>query len=167
VCDGYFENPEATAESFKSGWLHTGDLGFFVDGDLYVCGRAKDLVIVRGRNFYPSDIEWAVGELEKVKRGNVCVFSVPGEDEEKVVVVVEGARGDADDLGAAVKACVLERFGLNVAAIPVIPPGTLPKTSSGKLQRRKTRELYLEGKLPQHRVGGGAGGGTGAAKEDG
>jgi fatty-acyl-CoA synthase len=160
VCDGYFENAEATAESFRGGWLHTGDLGFLSGGDLYVCGRAKDLVIVRGRNFYPSDIEWAVGELERVKRGNVCVFSVPGDDEEKVVVVAEGARADADALGAAVKACVLERFGLNVHAVPVIPPGTLPKTSSGKLQRRKTRELYLADKLPQHRSGA-----AGAAEE--
>lgn len=155
VCDGYFENPEATAEAFQNGWLHTGDLGFTVNGDLFLCGRAKDLVIVRGRNFYPSDIEWAVGELEKVKRGNVCVFSVPGDDEEKVVVVVEGTRSDGEVLGAAVKACVLERFGLNVAAVPVVPPGALPKTSSGKLQRRKTRELYLADKLPQHRAGGG------------
>lgn len=156
VCDGYFENPEATEESFRGGWLHTGDLGFTVDGDLFLCGRAKDLVIVRGRNFYPTDIEWAVGELEKVKRGNVCVFSVPGDDEEMVIVVVEGARHDVEGLGPAVKACVLERFGLNVAEVPVVPPGSLPKTSSGKLQRRKTRELFLGGKLPQHRAGSAA-----------
>jgi fatty-acyl-CoA synthase len=158
VCDAYYENPEASAEAFRGGWLHTGDLGYLSGGDLYVCGRAKDLVIVRGRNFYPSDIEWAVGELERVKRGNVCVFSVPGDDEEKVVVVAEGSRSDAEALGAAVKTCVLERFGLNVHAVPVIPPGTLPKTSSGKLQRRKTRELYLADKLPQHRGAVGAGG---------
>ncbi len=155
VCEGYFENAEATAESFQRGWLHTGDLGFTVNGDLFLCGRAKDLVIVRGRNFYPSDIEWAVGELEKVKRGNVCVFSVPGDEEEKVVVVVEGTRHDGEALAAAVSACVLERFGLNVAAVPVVPPGSLPKTSSGKLQRRKTRDLYLADKLPQHRAGAG------------
>ncbi len=155
VCDGYFENPEATAEAFKGGWLHTGDLGFSVNGDLYICGRAKDVVIVRGRNFYPSDIEWSVGELEKVKRGNVCVFSVPGDDEEKVIVVVEGARADALALEAATKACVLERFGLKVESVPVVPPGSLPKTSSGKLQRRKTRELFLGNKLPQHRAGAG------------
>lgn len=153
VCDGYFENPEATRAAFKNGWLQTGDLGFTIDGDLFLCGRAKDLLIVRGRNFYPSDIEWAVSDLEKVKRGNVCVFSVPGDTEEQVIVVVEGARADTEALAPAVKTCVLERFGLNVADVPVVPPGGLPKTSSGKLQRQKTRELYMHSHLPKHRAG--------------
>ncbi len=85
VTNGYFEDPELTAETCKSlpadppgaaPWLHTGDLGYLAGGGLFVCGRLKDIIIVRGRNYYPSDIEWAVSELPKVRRGSVIAFGV-------------------------------------------------------------------------------------------
>ena len=107
VTKGYYNNPDATAESWKDGWLHTGDLGYTVDGNLYVCGRIKDLIIIRGANYYPQDIEWVVGDLEKVRRGNVVAFSVTDDGTEELVVVAEGNSADASDLRRA----ITEDFG--------------------------------------------------------
>ena len=89
ACSGYWDDPAATEELYRGGWLHTGDLGYLADGRLYICGRIKDLIIVRGANFYPSDIEWAVGELPGVRRGNVAALAVTHEGEEQLAVVVE------------------------------------------------------------------------------
>ena len=78
VCPGYFENPEATSASFPGdGFLHTGDLGYLAGGKLHICGRSKDLIIIRGANFHPQDIEWALAEIDGVRRGNVVAFSAP------------------------------------------------------------------------------------------
>jgi fatty-acyl-CoA synthase len=151
VTAGYFENPEETARAFRDGWLHTGDLGYTIDGDLFVCGRVKDLIIVRGRNYYPSDIEWAVGELPGVRRGNVVAFGADVGGEEHVVVCAEGARSDAAAIAEAVIACVSAQFGLAVHAVEVVPIGALPRTSSGKPQRRKTKQMWASGELARLR----------------
>jgi fatty-acyl-CoA synthase len=151
VCGGYYENPEATAESFPSdGWLHSGDLGYQADGDIYICGRIKDLIIIRGANFHPQDLEWAVGELEGVRRGNAVAFSIQVEGEERLVLAVECASGDAAQVRQRVVARITEGFGLAPYAVATVTLGSLPKTSSGKVQRRKTRDLYLNGQLEQH-----------------
>jgi fatty-acyl-CoA synthase len=160
VTRGYFEEPELTAQSFKplagalegGEWLHTGDLGYLVDGRLFVCGRLKDVIIVRGRNYYPSDIEWAVGDLPGIRRGNVVAFGVDdAQGEEQLVVCCEGASSDAATIQEAAAACITAKFGLRVHEVVVAALASLPRTSSGKPQRRKTRAMYLDGSLPRAR----------------
>jgi fatty-acyl-CoA synthase len=151
VSRGYFDNAEATAETFRDdGWLHSGDLGYLAGGTLHVCGRIKDLIIIRGANFHPQDIEWAVGELEGVRRGNAVAFSVPVDGEERLILAVECASTDAPDVRQRVSARVAEGFGITPHAVAAVSLGSLPKTSSGKVQRRKARDLYLGGQLDEH-----------------
>jgi fatty-acyl-CoA synthase len=151
VSPGYFEAPEANAESFGAeGQLKTGDLGYLVEGKLYICGRKKDLVIIRGANFHPQDIEWSVSELEGVRRGNVVAFSVAIAGEERLVLAVECASGDAPGVCARVTARVNESLGLTPHEVVGVTIGSLPKTSSGKIQRAKARGLYLAGQLERH-----------------
>ncbi|MEM9865267.1 MAG: fatty acyl-AMP ligase [Myxococcota bacterium] len=154
VTAGYFENEAATAEGWREGFLHTGDLGYFADGELFICGRIKDLIIIRGANHYPQDIEWAVGDLDGVRRGNVCAFSIMKDGVEELVVAVEAGRSDAERLRETIPRVVRQGFGLVPADVVVTRVGTLPKTSSGKTQRRKTRALYEAGELPQQRAPG-------------
>jgi len=147
VCAGYYGNDEATRESFRDGWLYTGDLGYLVGGELYVCGRIKDVIIIRGRNYYPQDIEWCVGQIEGARRDNVVAFGVQAEDEERLVVIAEAPRSQVERLHQEIPQRVLEEIGLSVWKVELVGPGTLPKTSSGKPQRRKTKALWLEGRL--------------------
>ena len=151
ICAGDFQEPELTAASFKDGWLHTGDLGYTVDGHVFVCGRVKDIIIIRGRNYYPQDIEWAVGELPGVRRGNVVAFGVDVAGEEQLVVCAEAHQADAEALREAVAQAVTAQFALAVHKVEVVPQGSLPRTSSGKPQRRKTKQMFLEGSLPTAR----------------
>jgi fatty-acyl-CoA synthase len=150
ITSGYFGNPEATAEAWSDGWLHTGDLGYLVDGRLYVCGRSKDLIIIRGANFYPQDIEWAVSDIEGVRRDNVVAFSVMRDGEETLIVSAEGGSADAPALRKAIAAKVAETSGLTVGHVAVVRVGSLPKTSSGKVQRRRTKQLFEAGELEEH-----------------
>jgi len=158
VTKGYFCEADLTANVYKPlagdvdgcPWLHTGDLGYIADGRLFVCGRLKDIIIVRGRNYYPSDIEWAVRELPGIRRGNVVAFGV-GDTEDQLVVCCEGAAADAATIKDATAACIAEDFGLTVHEVVVAPVASLPRTSSGKPQRRKTREMYLDGTLQRAR----------------
>jgi fatty-acyl-CoA synthase len=156
VCAGYFQEPELTSESFRAGpggetWLYTGDLGYTVGGEVFICGRLKDMVIVRGRNFYPNDLEWVVGELPGVRRGNVVAFGVDVNGEEQLVIVAEAFASEAQAVKAAVAKAINESFSLNVHDVVIIPQGTIPRTSSGKPQRRKTKALYLDGTLTRAR----------------
>jgi fatty-acyl-CoA synthase len=145
ICAGYYLDAEKTAAAFKDGWLHTGDLGYLVNGDVFICGRLKDMIIIRGRNFYPNDIEWAVSELESVRRGNVVAFSVPVDGEEALVVCAEGARSSAAELSTQIAQLINEQFSLTPHRVDVVALGALPRTSSGKPQRRKAREMFLAG----------------------
>jgi fatty-acyl-CoA synthase len=150
VSPGYFRNEKATRETFRDGWLYTGDLGYLLDRHIFVTGRIKDLIIYHGRNYHPQAIEWPVGNLPGARKGNVVAFSIPGEDSELVVVVLEKA-GDGDDeaLIQEVKRVAQAEAGLAIHDVVLLPKNRLPKTSSGKLQRRRTRELYLNGELGQ------------------
>jgi fatty-acyl-CoA synthase len=155
VCAGYFRNEEASRAAgmgTPGGWLRTGDLGYLVDGEIYISGRIKDILIVNGRNYYPQSIEWAVEELAGVRKGTAVAFSRPGKASEEVVVALETREQGQEKLRAAVVAKVNDELQLAVADVALIPPGTLPKTSSGKLQRRKTREQYLAGVLGKQGV---------------
>ena len=149
VTAGYYQNPDATAAVFVNGAVRTGDLGFFHGGELYVSGRMKDIVILNGRNFHPQAIEWAAAEVKGVRKGNVVAFSRPGAATEELVLVVERSKDGPTDaeIGEAVANHVREALALPVADVVVLPAGALPKTSSGKLQRRKTRSQYLAGEL--------------------
>jgi fatty-acyl-CoA synthase len=148
VTPGYYKREEATAALFHDGWLCTGDLAYLLDGQLVLCGRIKDVIIVGGRNVFPEDIERAVGGLDGVRAGNVIAFGMDGYKGKESVVVVAEVR--ADDLAAvrlAIRHRTLEVCGLPPRDVMLVQPGTLPKTSSGKLQRAKCRELYLDEEL--------------------
>ncbi len=147
VTPGYFNAPEATAAAYRDGWLHTGDLGYILDGEIYVTGRVKDLIILNGRNVHPQAVEWRAGEVPGVRKGNVVAFSRPGKESEELVVVVETKDEDHERVIADVKKAVREEIGVPPVDVICLPAGSLPKTSSGKLQRRKTRSQYLAGEL--------------------
>ena len=147
VTRGYFQNEDATKALLAGGWLHTGDLGFRVDGTLYISGRQKDLVILNGRNYYPQSIEWEVEQIEGIRKGNVVAFATTGANSEELVVVAETKIVEQELLKAAVQRRVSDAFGIQAREIMLVGPGGLPKTSSGKLQRRRTKQLYEEGTL--------------------
>jgi fatty-acyl-CoA synthase len=148
VTPGYYKRPDATAAMFVDGWLCTGDLGYMLDNELVLCGRIKDVIIVGGRNVFPEDIERAVGPLEGVRAGNVIAFGVEGyKGKETVVVVAEVRAEDTAAVRAAIHHRTIEVCGLPPRDIMLVKAGTLPKTSSGKLQRAKCRELYLNEEL--------------------
>jgi fatty-acyl-CoA synthase len=146
VAAGYYGNPEATAATWKDGWLHTGDLGYLVEGELFVCGRLKDLVIIRGRNFHPHDIESAVRDLPGVRHGNVVAFGTSRRGDETLVVMAETDGADPGALRRALAARVHEAIGLECRPV-LVSRGSLPKTTSGKLQRTKAKRLFEEGIL--------------------
>jgi fatty-acyl-CoA synthase len=157
ISSGYYGEPELTAEAFKTGpdgktWLYTGDLGYTLNGEVFICGRLKDMIIVRGRNFYPNDLEWVVSELPSVRRGNVVAFGVEVDGEEQLVVAAEAFQSDADALKDAVAQAIVASFSLTTHEVVIVPQGTLPRTSSGKPQRRKTKQMYLDGTLARARV---------------
>ncbi len=146
----YFGAPEETSEVLSAdGWLDTGDLGYLLDGQIVITGRAKDLIIINGRNVWPQDLEWtAERELPGLRAGDVAVFSVQSEaDIERVVALVQCRLGDPaarDILAGEVKSLLLARHGLEVHVV-LTPPHSLPQTSSGKLSRSRARTLYLAG----------------------
>jgi fatty-acyl-CoA synthase len=150
VTPGYYRRPDANAELFHDGWLRTGDLAYLLDGQLVVCGRIKDVIIVGGRNLFPEDVERAVGQLEGVRAGNVIAFGVDGDRGRESLVVVAESRAVDDDV-TAVRRLVAERVrdavGVPARDIVLVAPGTLPKTSSGKLQRSLCKRYYRDGRL--------------------
>ncbi|MDA2944527.1 MAG: AMP-binding protein [Actinomycetota bacterium] len=149
VTPGYYKREDATAALFHDGWLCTGDLAYLLDGELVLCGRIKDVIIVGGRNVFPEDIERAVGTLDGVRAGNVIAFGVEGyKGKETVVVVAEVRTDDPDVVREAIHHRTLEVCGLPPRDVMLVHAGTLPKTSSGKLQRAKCREMYLAEALP-------------------
>jgi fatty-acyl-CoA synthase len=149
VTKGYFRNPEATAEVWPDGWLHTGDLGYLAGGELFVCGRSKELIIIRGANYYPQDIEAIVRDLAGIKRGNVAAFGVSEGGDEELVIVAESDGRDAEALRKEIATRIQSETGLVVTRVVLVPVGSLLRTTSGKLQRRKMKQLYERGELPR------------------
>jgi acyl-CoA synthetase (AMP-forming)/AMP-acid ligase II len=153
LMEGYLDDPAATARALRDGWLDTGDLGFLQDGELFLTGRAKDVVILNGRNYAPDEIERAVDGLPGVRTGCAIAASwLPENAEGEVLALfVEAARDAAeDDLAALPERCreaVLGATGLLVGRIEILDPGTLPRTSSGKLRRGEALRLYRAGEL--------------------
>jgi acyl-CoA synthetase (AMP-forming)/AMP-acid ligase II len=133
-------------------WLRTGDLGLYLDGELYITGRIKDLVIVDGRNHYPQDLEATTERASAaVRTGFVAAFSVPGHGGERLVVVAERAPGagrtDPAPVQRAIRAAISRRHGVAVGEVKLVAAGAIPRTTSGKLARRACRTAYLEGRL--------------------
>ena len=164
IAKTYWEAPEATERELQATlagrtdtpFLRTGDLGFLYDGELFITGRIKDMIIVRGANHYPQDIEFTVQDAHPaVRAGCTAAFAVEENGEEQLVVVAEidrGRNGDGPDASPAdvTKAlvrAVAEEHGLRVARVALIPAHTIPKTTSGKIQRRATRRALVEGRL--------------------
>jgi fatty-acyl-CoA synthase len=150
VMVGYFRDPEATAACLVDGWLDTGDMGYMSDGYIYIVGRAKDMIIVNGRNHWPQDIEWAVEQLPGFKQGDIAAFAIttPGGEETPAVLVQCRTSDEAERvrLRDEIRERVRSVTGMN-CVIELIPPRTLPRTSSGKLSRAKARNLYLAGEI--------------------
>jgi fatty-acyl-CoA synthase len=149
IMPGYFGEPEASREVLSGdGWLDTGDLGYLVDDEIVVTGRAKDLIIVNGRNIWPQDIEWAVEARRVVKRGDAAAFSVENEQGERVIVAVL-ARVSGEEarinLARDVAGAVREAIAVDCDVALVAPSVGLPMTSSGKLSRARTKANYLAG----------------------
>jgi amino acid adenylation domain-containing protein len=159
VARGYWGRPAETEETFgarlsgtgEGPFLRTGDLGFMRGGQLFIAGRLKDLIIIRGRNHYPQDIELTVEQSHPSLRPNAgAAFSVEADGEERLVVVHEltpERRLDVDEVARAVRQAIAERHELQAYSVVLIRAGSLPKTSSGKVQRRACRALYLSGEL--------------------
>lgn len=155
VMVGYFRDPETTDACMKDGWLDTGDMGYLSDGYIYIVGRAKDMIIVNGRNHWPQDIEWAVEQLPGFKQGDIAAFAIttPG-GEETPAVLVQCRTSDGEErsrLRDEIRDRVRAVTGMN-CVIELIPPRTLPRTSSGKLSRAKARNLYLSGEIKPYAV---------------
>ncbi|MBW4483043.1 MAG: amino acid adenylation domain-containing protein [Tildeniella torsiva UHER 1998/13D] len=159
VGQGYWQNPQATADTFQaylkdSGagpFLRTGDLGFLHQGELFVTGRLKDLIILRGRNLYPQDLEHTAETSHSALRSGGCAaFTVPVEDAERLVIVQElefRQQPDLDGAIAAIRQAIAATHEVEVYAVALIKPGSIAKTTSGKIQRRACRQAYLTDQL--------------------
>jgi fatty-acyl-CoA synthase len=155
VMVGYFGRTDLTDQVLQNGWLDTGDLGFAHDGELFLCGRHKDIIIVRGANHAPEEFEAALDALDGVRTGcAVAVGFIPtGEDDEALAMLVETASDAAPTLAHDVASRVEERTRIRPAHVELLAPGTLPRTSSGKLRRREARTQWLAGTLaPPNKV---------------
>lgn len=156
-CSGYWRRPELTRATFRARfegepdgtytWLRSGDLGFVQDGELYICGRTKDLIIVRGLNYYPQDVEVIVEASPAIRRGCVAAFSWDEGGREQLVVVAELRNPKKIPDTRALNQRVHQRVGIPADRFVFIPPRTLPKTSSGKLIRHQTATLWRDGQL--------------------
>ncbi|WFP51891.1 amino acid adenylation domain-containing protein [Methylomonas sp. EFPC3] len=162
VSPGYWQNPEQTQATFHacvagddSGrrWMRTGDLGFLYADQLYITGRLKDVIIVRGQNHYPQDIEWTVDKAHPLlKMGGAAAFTVSADGEERLVVVAETSRRfkaeqHAQELFAAIRKAVADGHELQTAAIALLRESAIPKTTSGKIQRAATKRGFLQQSL--------------------
>tara|TARA_R110000782_G_scaffold78276_8_gene155519 strand:+ start:178375 stop:180126 length:1752 start_codon:yes stop_codon:yes gene_type:complete len=147
---GYFRDEESTIACMKDGWLDTGDMGYLSEGYLYIVGRAKDMIIINGKNHWPQDIEWAVEQIPGFKQGDIAAFSITtAGGEEAPAVLVHCRTSDAAErarLRDQIRDRVRAITGMN-CVVELVPPRTLPRTSSGKLSRSKARNLYLAGEI--------------------
>lgn len=149
---GYYASPAATRSLWKQGWLDTGDLGYVADGELFLTGRRKDLVIRGGRNLHPEDLEAVVGSLPGLQPGRVAVFSSPDvrRATERLVVVAETAAATDEarrDLEARVRRCTVELLQTPPDVVALVPPGSILRTPSGKVRRQATRRAFEAGTL--------------------
>ena len=157
-CLGYWNNSELTLKQFRArlvddspyddGYLRTGDMGFFHEGELFVCGRIKDMIILRGQNYYPQDIENVVERASGLIRNNcVAAFQIHEDNEPALAIVAEVKNPNAIPEGRKIAAAVRNFLNMEVALISFIAPRAIPRTSSGKIMRHKTKHMWLEGQF--------------------
>jgi fatty-acyl-CoA synthase len=150
VMAGYFRDDAASHAALKDGWLDTGDMGYLFDGYVYIVGRAKDMIIINGRNYWPQDIEWAIEQLPGFKSGDIAAFSITQAGGQEVAAVLVQCRvtdpSERMGLREAIRAKVRALTGMN-CLVELVAPRTLPRTSSGKLSRVKARSMYLAGTI--------------------
>jgi fatty-acyl-CoA synthase len=156
VMHSYFRDEEATRACLSAdGWLDTGDMGYMSNGYIFIVGRAKDMIIINGRNHWPQDIEWAVEQLPGFKSGDIAAFAITGPSgEETPAVLVHCRVSDVEERGR-LRDEIRERVRAITGITPVVelvPPRTLPRTSSGKLSRVKARSLYLSGEIQPYDI---------------
>ncbi|MEZ5681618.1 MAG: fatty acyl-AMP ligase [Erythrobacter sp.] len=150
VMHSYFRNEEATNDCLVDGWLDTGDMGYLADGYLFIVGRAKDMIIINGKNLWPQDIEWAVEQLPGFNHGDIAAFSVDTEAGEEAPAVLVHCRVSDPDERIKLRDQIADKVrgvtGMS-CVVELVPPRTLPRTSSGKLSRAKAKRLYLAGEI--------------------
>jgi thioester reductase-like protein len=157
-CRGYWNNPELTLKQFRArlvddtpydeGYLRTGDIGFFHGGELYVCGRIKDMIILRGQNYYPHDIENVVEKSSGLIRHNcVAAFQIQEDSEPALAIVAEAKNPRALPDTRKIAAAVRNYLNVEVAVISIIAPRAVPRTSSGKIMRHKTKQMWQRGQF--------------------
>jgi acyl-CoA synthetase (AMP-forming)/AMP-acid ligase II len=150
VMSGYYGDPEATQRNIRDGWLHTGDMGFIADGELYITGRLKAVLIRAGEKYHAEDLERAAERVRDLRAGCSAAFAVETSGAEEVVVVVERAvraTTDPAELARRVSDEVRRAEGIAATVVHVVSPGQVPKTSSGKVQREPCRASLLGGSL--------------------
>jgi acyl-CoA synthetase (AMP-forming)/AMP-acid ligase II len=148
VMDRYWGNPEATAGVLREGWLDTGDLGFALGGELHVCGRAKDVVIIRGANHSPQEFEECLDGVAGLRAGcAIALGLVPEGGEEEGLLILAEAAEPSPALIEVIRSAVVERTGIRPQRIELLVPGTLPRTSSGKMRRQEALRQFLAGEL--------------------
>jgi fatty-acyl-CoA synthase len=156
VMHSYFRDPEATAACLsKDNWLDTGDMGYLSNGYIFIVGRAKDMIIINGKNHWPQDIEWAVEQLPGFKSGDIAAFAITGPSGEETPAVLVHCRVSDDAGRGRLRDEIRERIRSITGLTPVVelvPPRTLPRTSSGKLARSKARNLYLAGEIQPYAI---------------
>jgi fatty-acyl-CoA synthase len=156
VMAGYFRDEESTAACLSpDGWLDTGDMGYMSGGYIYIVGRAKDMIIINGRNYWPQDIEWAVEQLPGFKSGDIAAFAITGTSGEETPAVLVHCRVSDPAERGRLRDDIRERVHAITGITPVVelvPPRTLPRTSSGKLSRTKARSLYLSGEIQPYDI---------------
>ncbi len=150
LMEGYFRDPEATAACMADGWLDTGDMGYMSDGYVYIVGRAKDMIIINGKNHWPQDIEWAVEQLPGFKSGDIAAFAMTTPSGEETPAVLVQCRTTDPEERETLRDTIRERVrsitGMH-CLVALVPPRTLPRTSSGKLSRSKARNQFLTGEI--------------------
>jgi fatty-acyl-CoA synthase len=149
MLEGYYRQPELSADALRDGWYHTGDMGYLADGELYVTGRKKDLIIVGGKNIYPQDIENLLNDIPGVHAGRTVAFGVVNDrlGTEDVALVAEVDSQDADaqaEIARQIRARVAQTLDVAVRYVHLVDSRWLLKTSSGKVGRAANREKFLQ-----------------------
>jgi fatty-acyl-CoA synthase len=149
VMKGYLGDETLTAQTIRDGWLWTGDVGYLSNGELFVCGRIKDIVIASGRKYHPQDLEWAVDDVAGIRRGRVVAFATRrvGLADRVVIVLEPNGTVAPGDLTQAIRTRIADVCGLYVDEVVLVPSGTIGRTTSGKVQRLATRTRYEQGEL--------------------
>ncbi len=150
ITKGYYKKPEATAAAFSDGWLRTGDIGFFFNGNLYISGRQKDIIFKNGRNYFANDLEAMACSLEEIGYGKICFGGVTSRERgnDKVVAFLAGVSDQrAPELYSRLKGLLRRNLGITVDELVLIKSNEIPKTSSGKIQRFRLMQRYINGEF--------------------